>query len=81
MYSEGVIDPAEKNKLCLRVLTWLNAFMHGSDDMNFCQELVCDAATGSHSDSESDVAADRCVYGGQGADFVDLPVRGSIVQI
>ena len=78
MYREDVNDSAhtwtvtDKGELCLWVLAKLNAFVHGSDDINFCQELTCDAAPWSHRDFERDVAADCCVDGGQCADFADF---------
>ena len=65
---------AEKGNFCVRVLTWLDALAHGVDGIYFCQKLACDAATASYRDSERDVATNRCVYSGQGADFTDPPV-------
>ena len=50
MQSEDVVDSADARSLAkegnfsLRVLTLLHAFMHGPDDVCFCQELVCDTA-------------------------------------
>ena len=71
MYPEEVMDPAhtktfaKKGKFCLRVLTWLNTHVHGSDDIDFRQEWTCDAAPWPHCDSECGVAVYLCVDGGQ----------------
>ena len=86
-YSEDVVASADaqaltkKSKFRLRVVTQSHAFMRGLDDACFCQELVGDTAQWFHHGSGCDVATHHRVDGGQGADFADFPVRGSIIQI
>ena len=83
-YPEDVVGSAhtktfaKKSKMCLRLLTQLDAFVHGSDDIHFCQELVCDAAPWSHHDPECDVAMHRRVDDGQGADFANFQSEGAL---
>ena len=62
MHSEDVVDStdtkalATEGKICLRVLTQLDAFVHGADDVCLGQELICNTLSGSHCNSKCDVS-------------------------
>ena len=66
VHSEDVVDSADtktcakKGKFCLRVLTQLDTFMHGADDVCLAQELVHDVLSRSDSDSECDGSSGDC---------------------
>ena len=86
VHSEDVVDSAdaqalkEEGTFCLRILILMYVFVHGPDDVCFCQEMVCGTAAGSHGTSECDLSMDCCGDRSRRANIADFPVKESCVE-
>ena len=62
------------------MLTELNALVHGSNDIRVGQGVVRISRSWSHHNPQGNVNVHCCGNSGQSADFIYLPVRGSVVD-
>ena len=70
-----------EGELGLRVLTKPSTLVHHSQNVCFCDELIFDALSRPHCNSQGCVTAGCCGDCGQGVNFSDSPFWISVVQV